>query len=213
MARRIRPLTFERTRELPAACAYCRFWESGAVMAHRCGANCDEAAAAAWFEAVHAEWGDPGRVAYADKEALGFVKYAPARYFGRPALLPAGRPSDDAVLLSCLHVRDDARNLGLGTLLVHAALSDLVSRGEKAVEAYGTVAPVTDETPFISVNFLLRQGFAVTRPHPDLPLMRLELKALASWTETLESALDALQIRLKPTPAGVPSAFSGPQGR
>src|SRR5665647_3275050 len=61
-----------------------------------------------------------------------------------------------------------------------------------------SVAPATEESPFITANFLLRHGFRVVKPHPDLPLLRLELAALAAWTESLEAALEALHIRLAP---------------
>jgi GNAT superfamily N-acetyltransferase len=127
------------------------------------------------------------------------VKYAPTRYFRRArGPLGPGPASEDAVLLACLHVRDEARNLGLGTVLLQAALSDLTSRGERIVEAYGSVEPADSGSPFITANFLLRQGFQVVKPHPDLPLLRLELEALEAWTESFESALESLQLALTP---------------
>ena len=70
---------------------------------------------AQWYERSSHEWGECGRVAFEDDEVLGFIKYAP------PALPAAGAPlrsrtsDDDAVLLACLHIRDDARQHGLGS--------------------------------------------------------------------------------------------------
>jgi GNAT superfamily N-acetyltransferase len=206
MARRFRPLTFARLAELSDTCATCRFWETERLaMVQHCGVIADEEAERAWYGTVSEEWGDPGRIVYQDRNAaLGFVKYAPARYFPRTRALGPGPTSDDAVLLACLHIRPEARDIGLGTVLLQAALSDLTSRGERVVEAYGSVAPASEESPFITANFLLRHGFRVVRPHPDLPLLRLELAALAAWTESLEAALEALHIRL--TPQRVPGS-------
>jgi GNAT superfamily N-acetyltransferase len=141
-------------------------------------------------------WGDCGRIAYENGEVLGFVKYAPARFFPEAASMPSGRPDDDAVLIACLHVEPEVRDAGLGKVLLQAALRDLVSRGERAVEAYANSleAPDRERSPLIPVEFLLRQGFTVVRPHPSTPLMRLELKSLATWTESVEAVLEALQL-------------------
>ncbi len=199
MARKLRPLTFARAQDLYDECALCRFWEEGMPAAQRCSSVRARDAQEAWFRIVRDEWGDPGRIAYQDREALGFVKYAPTRYFRRAGgALTAGPASQDAVLIACLHVREEARNLGLGTVLLQAALSDLTSRGERVVEAYGSVDPASEDSPYITANFLLRQGFQVVKPNPDLPLLRLELKALEAWTESFESALEAVTVRLAP---------------
>jgi GNAT superfamily N-acetyltransferase len=210
MARRFRPLTITRVDELSDACSACRFWETDRlVVAQHCGAVADDKAERDWYSTVREEWGDPGRIVYQDGTPLGFIKYAPARYLPRTRVLGPGPVSDDAVLLACLHVRPEARDIGLGTVLLQAALSDLTSRGERVVEAYGSVAPASEDSPFITANFLLRHGFRVVKPHPDLPLLRLELEALEAWTESLESALEALHVRLAPQRVPGTSATPG----
>jgi ribosomal protein S18 acetylase RimI-like enzyme len=174
----------------------------------RCGTAQDVERRREWVAEVLSEWGDCGRVAYADASAIGFVQYAPPRYLPRSLTMDAGSPSDDAVLLACLHVDDAARHVGLGKVLLLAALRDLAMRGEKAFEAYAASAPFERSTsPLATVEFLLRQGFVVVRPHPRYPLMRLEMRTLASWTENVEAVLESLQLpRLKgervPAPVG-----------
>lgn len=208
MARRLRPLTPERVGDLPDACAGCSFWETDDSVSPDCGATCDPDRQRQWIEHVVSDWGDCGRIAYLDGEALGFVKYAPARYVPQVKHMAAGVPSDDAVLLACLHVATDARHAGLGKVLLQAALRDLVTRGEKALEAYAAVDAVDRRrTPMVTVEFLLRQGFTVIRPNPRYPLMRLELRSLAAWTENIEAVLESLQLPLRVrerVPAPVP---------
>jgi GNAT superfamily N-acetyltransferase len=170
-------------------------WELGG----RRDVSCEPALAAeelaSWIGAVRSEWGECGRIAYENGEPLGFVKYAPPRFFPQARTMPAGPPDDDAVLLACLHVEPEAMEAGLGKVLLQAALRDLVSRGERVVEAYAaTEAAERERSPLMTVEFLLRQGFTVSRPHPLTPLMRLELKSLASWTDNLEAVLEALQL-------------------
>ena len=198
MARRFKPLSTKRAAELCERCADCRYWEDARPAPARCGAVCDAGAQREWYRTVSEEWGDPGRVAFRDRVALGMIKYAPSRFFARPRILGSAAPSPDAVLISCLHIRAEARDIGLGTVLLQSAFSDLRSRGELVVEAYGSVEPADEDSPYITANFLLRHGFNVARPHPDLPLLRLELRALEAWTDSFEAALEALQVRLSP---------------
>jgi GNAT superfamily N-acetyltransferase len=195
VARKIRPLTIERIADLPEPCTACAVWETGGRERVACAPADAREKLAEWVGEVRSTWGDCGRIAYENGEPLGFVKYAPGRYFPQARSMPSGAPDDDAVLLACLHVDTDIRDAGLGRVLLQAALRDLVSRGERVVEAYGVSAAADqDRIPLMSVEFLLRQGFSVTRPHPTYPLMRLELKTLASWTDNIEAVLEALQL-------------------
>lgn len=195
MARRIRPLTPERLADLSPECGCCAFWETEKPAQPECGGSCDPAVFEAWVRDVLADWGDCGRIAYIDGDAIGFAKYAPGRYFPRASRMGAGPPSDDAVLLACLRVEADARHAGLGKVLLQAVLRDLVSRGERAVEAYASTGTLDRRaTPMITVEFLLRQGFTVVRPHPRYPLMRLEMRSLAAWTDNVEAVLESLQL-------------------
>lgn len=199
MARRFTPLTPERIGELPSACPGCVFWESAERLEPRCGIRCDPEMLAGWMEYVAAQWGECGRVALEDGTVLGFIKYAPAVFFPQARNFAAGPPSEGAILLSCLHITEDARRRGLGKVLLQAALRDLVSRGERVVEAYAAAVRPDDfvHSAVVGKEFLERQGFTVRRPHPVYPLMRLDLRSLASWTENLEAVLDSLRIPVR----------------
>lgn len=195
MARRIRPLTSNRVADLPAPCSSCALWESRGPGAPVCGPAMDGEALKAWISAVGSEWGECGLVLYEGGQPLGFIKYAPGRFFPRATTMPSGAPDSDAVLIACLHVMADVRDVGLGKVLLQAALRDLVSRKEKVVEAYADASTADRErTPLMSLEFLQHQGFRVARPHPLYPLMRLELKSLVSWAENLEAVLDAIKL-------------------
>jgi GNAT superfamily N-acetyltransferase len=195
VARRIRTLTVDRIGDLSDLCSSCAIWEGGPGALASCAPSDAREELARWVRDVRSEWGECGRIAYENGEPLGFVKYAPPRFFPQTSTMPAGAPDPDAVLLACLHVESEVRDAGLGKVLIQAALRDLVSRGERIVEAYAATDP-TDQgtTPLMGVDFLLKQGFTVVRPHPATPLMRLELKMLATWTESVEAVLEALQL-------------------
>jgi GNAT superfamily N-acetyltransferase len=198
MTRDLRALSTGVLPDLPTGCVGCVFWETSSPAAFECGSVCDSDAAAGWVAGVTGEWGECGRVAIEDGEVLGFVKYAPGRLVPRARRMLAGPPSPDAVLLTCLHLAPQARRRGLGGLLLHAAMRDLAGRGERVVEAYATSrGGDLSAVPVVGVEFLLRNGFTVTRPHPDTPLLRLELRTLATWTESLDSVLESLRIPVR----------------
>lgn len=200
MARRFKPLSSEVAADLPHGCAGCVFWESPQRLEPLCGAVCDLELAQGWMDRVRAEWGDCGRAVVEDGEVLGFVKYAPSAFFPQAQVMPAGPPDEKAVLMACMHIAPDARRRGLGKVLMQAALRDLATRGQRCVQAYGTVRQGEFETsPVVGMQFLLRMGFTVARPHPEMPLMQLDLRSLATWTENLEAVLESLRI-----PIGMP---------
>lgn len=205
MARRLRPLGPDHLSALPCECTGCVFWETGTKLEKRCGAACDAQRLREWYDDVLAQWGECGRVALDDGSVLGFVKYAPPRFLPQAQHFRAGLPAEDAVLIACLHTRDDARQHGVGTLLLRAALRDLALRGERHVQAYACACKRDMNCePVVGVEFLLRNGFTVARPDPEYPLLRLDLRSLATITENVEAALQALRIPHR-HPQGVPS--------
>jgi len=209
MTRRLRPLTFTASDQLPMACSECAFWESAGERERRCGTVCDADLQGAWHRRVTDEWGDCGRVAFDEDEVLGFIKYAPSGFFPQAATFSA-TPEDPSVpLIACLHISPDARHRGLGTVLLRAALRDLVQRGERRVEAFGYTKRAGDreEMPMLSREFLLRNGFSVSRPDPFFPLLRLDLKSLAVWQENLETVLESLRFPLR-VPNRAPASWT-----
>ena len=183
-------------------------WESAGERERRCGAVCDSELQRAWMRRVTDEWGECGRVAHEDDELLGFIKYAPSEYFPQAQTFAAA-PADGSVpLIACLHISPDARHHGLGTVLLRACLRDLVGRGERRVEAFGFAMPgsLIDDVPMLSVSFLLRNGFTVSRSDPFYPLMRLDLKSLAVWQDNLDAVLESLRFPLR-MPTRAPASW------
>jgi len=211
MSRKLRPLTFSASDQLPLECSECVFWESAGERERRCGKVCDAELQSAWYRRVTDEWGECGRVAFEDDEVLGFIKYAPSGFFPQAATF-ASAPEDRSVpLIACLHIAADARHRGLGTVLLRAALRDLAQRGERRVEAFGyTHADGEDQRdimPMLSVQFLERNGFVVTRPDPRYPLLRLDLKSLVLWREDLDAMLESLRFPLR-VPSRAPASWT-----
>ena len=209
MTRKLRPLEPDDVVRLSAGCGNCVFWESPSSGERRCGVACDEELQRAWFRHVKDEWGECGRVAYEDDEPLGFIKYAPSAYFPQAMTFPSAPEDPSVPLIACLHVSADARHHGLGTVLLRAALRDLMNRGERRVEAFGFANPgaVLEDMPMPGMQFLLRNGFTVSRPDTAYPLLRLDLKTLVMWQENLEAVLDSLRLPLR-VPKRAPASLA-----
>lgn len=175
------------------------FWESKLEHERRCGSHCDAELQAEWFHRVVQEWGDCGRVAFDDDRVLGFVKYAPSGYFPQARTFLSAPRDPEVPLITCLHISPESRHHGLGSVLLRAALKDLVTRGERKVESFALAKrPATlDDAPMLGIEFLLRNGFTVSRPDPVYPLLQLELRSLAVWTENLEAVLESLKLPLR----------------
>ncbi len=210
MSRRLRPLTLEDLDRLPTGCSGCAFWESSGERERRCGSVCDAELQRAWLRRVTDEWGECGTVAYEDDEVLGFIKYAPSVYVPQSQTFAAAPQDGTIPLITCLHISQDARHRGLGSVLLRAALRDLVQRGDRRVEAFGFAeqAARLDDMPMLSLPFLLRNGFTVSRPDPLYPLLRLDLKSLVLWQDNLELVLESLRFPLR-VPSRAPASWTG----
>ncbi len=209
MTRRLRPLTFTASDQLPVECSECAFWESAGERERRCGTVCDSDLQGAWYRRVTDEWGECGQVAFDDDEVLGFVKYAPSGFFPQAATFAAAPEDPSVPLIACLHISSDARHRGLGTVLLRAALHDLVQRGERRVEAFGYTERIgeRDAMPMLGSAFLLRNGFTVERPDPLYPLLRLDLKSLTLWQDNLDAVLESLRFPMR-VPNRAPASWT-----
>jgi hypothetical protein len=163
-------------------CHTCVWWQS------RGGRPADKAR---WIEKTEDEWGAWGTV-YADGDGrvLGSMQYGPAPLFPRSAELPAGPPSDDAVLVTCAYVVDPATPWVLQSLFL-AAIGEAKDKGATALEAFAYRYPEgrsmaqrfhLHRTVFPR-DFLSDFGFVTVRTAARVELARLELGGLQPVAE------------------------------
>jgi len=133
-----------------------------------------------------------------DGDVLGFVKYAPSAYLSQVRHLPSGPPEENAPVIACMHIAPEAASARPWRLLLREAMRDLA--GARRAFRPGLRDGASGDfrgVPFMGVDFLLRNGFTVVRPHPEVPLLRVDLKSLVSWTENLEAVLESLRLPMK----------------
>ena len=111
----LRLLPPDRVGDLVGSCAPCTFWQTVPRNGHggvRPQADLD--LLADWVEQVTADWGPPGRIAYADGRPVGHVVLAPARFVPRLAAFPTAPVIRPPVMLVTAVSAPDANGDGRG---------------------------------------------------------------------------------------------------
>ncbi|MBB0245614.1 GNAT family N-acetyltransferase [Streptomyces alkaliphilus] len=192
MGRQLVPLDLETVPDLPVRCLSCVFWEMEpveAALVRRRGQALLEKEA--WLSSVLLEWGTCGRVAYIDRNPVGFVSYAPPEAVPRAPLFSSGPVSPDAVLLMTSWLHPEARGQGLGRALLQSAAKDVLGRGFRALEAFGA-SPAAASGCVLPVGYLEAVGFRVVREHPVYPRLRMDLHTLIDRISEMGAFIDRL---------------------
>jgi hypothetical protein len=201
---RVAGLTGATLQDAPSVCHECVWWQT------REGRTTDKRK---WIEKAETEWGPWGTVYYdADGQVLGSMQYGPAGLFPRAAELPAGPPSDDAVLVTCAYLVETSSPWVMQSLFL-AAIGDARDRGAKALETFAYRYREGEsqyerfqvhKTIFPS-DFLADFGFQTLRRSGQIELARLEFGGLAPVMEgTREKVMRVVKEAFTPAPAPVP---------
>ena len=200
MTPRLRGLTAGSLRSAPSVCHSCVWWQSKPGR---------EASKTRWMERAEDDWGTWGTL-YEDEHGrlLGSMQYGPADLFPRAGDLPAGPPSEDAVLITCAYVVDQASPWVMQSLFL-AAIGDARDRGAKALETFAYRFPDGEsgyerfhvhKTVFPH-DFLADFGFFTVRAEGRVELARLELGGLQPVVEgTRAKVLRVVKEAFAPAP-------------
>lgn len=203
VSRRIVPLTLDNLDEIPDSCRTCLFWELG-PLADPNPPPADEAVLAkeAWLSATLLDWGSCGKIAYVAGVPVGYATFAPPGFVPRALSFPTSPVSGDAVLLMNTRVLPEWTSSGIGRMLAQAVAAELVPRGVKAIEAFGSTG-AGSRGCLMPADYLRSVGFKTVRPHPLYPRLRMELKSTVSWRYDVEYALEKI-FGTSPAPALTP---------
>ena len=206
MPSRVAGLTRGTVATAPAVCRDCVWWQSRGNRT---------ASKERWIERVEEESGEWGTLYYDDDgSVLGSMQYGASGLFPRADDLPAGPPSDDAVLVTCAYLTREGLDWVLKSLFL-AAIGEARDQGAGALEAfayrYSEREPartrfIVHRTVFPR-DFLEEFGFSTLRAQGRVELCRLELAGLAPVEEGRRArVLRVVQEAFTPPPgASVPS--------
>jgi hypothetical protein len=204
MPPRVAGLTGATIQSAPSVCRECIWWQS------RAGREVDKNR---WRERIEEEWGAWGTLYYDDDgRLLGSMQYGPAGLYPRAADLPAGPPSEDALLVTCAYLVDRSTPWVMQSLFL-AAIGDARDKGAKAVEAFGyryrEGASMHERflrhRTIFPHDFLADFGFVVVRRQAQVELARLELGGLVPVVEGRRAkVMRVLREVLSPQPVPAP---------
>jgi hypothetical protein len=179
---RLHPVTAASIAHAPPPCVGCVFWQSRGQRL---------AAKEKWAEKIEDDWGAWGTLYHGDDDrVLGFIQCGPAGAFPRAWELPAGPPSDDAVLITCAYLVDPNSPWVMQSLFL-SVMGEARDRGVKAVETFGYRYPegtsayerfLVHRTIFPS-DFLADFGFYPVRWDGEVALARVEVGGLQTVAE------------------------------
>ena len=200
MAPNLAGLTGATLETAPTVCHTCVWWQS------RTGRSVEKQR---WIERAEEGWGAWGTVYYDDDgRVLGSMQYGPAELFPRAAELPAGPPSDDAVLVTCAYLTDPSKPWVMQSLFL-AAIGDGKDKGAKALEAFSYRYPEGEtmaerflvHRTIFPRDFLADFGFLPVRSVGRVELARLELGGLQPVVEGKRArVLRAVKEAFTPAP-------------
>ncbi len=204
MPSRVAGLTRGTLATAPGVCRDCVWWQSRGNRT---------ASKERWVDRAEEEWGEWGTVYFDDDgNVIGSMQYGPAHLFPRAADLPAGPPTDDAVLVTCAYLAGGAAEWVEKSLFL-AAIGEARDKGARALEAFAYRYPeeaTTDDRFLVHRtvfprDFLEDFGFTTVRAQGRVELCRLELSSLQPVEEGRRArVLRVVQEAFTPAPAPVP---------
>ena len=203
MSTRIAGLTGVTLQEAPTVCQSCVWWQS------KGSRTVDKAR---WIERTEADWGAWGAVYHDDDgSVIGSMQYGPATLFPRAWELPAGPPSEDAVLVTCAYLLERTSPWVMQSLFL-AAIGDTRDKRARALETFAYRYPEGESSyerflvhrTVFPRDFLSDFGFETVRALGRVELVRLELGGLQPVAEgTRSKVLRLVKAAFSPAPAPV----------
>ena len=198
--RRIVAVSSATRDALPEPCVDCVFWQ------HR-RATSDRARKDRWVRRAEDACGSWGTLLDSPAGPEGMIQYGPAELFPRGRRVPAGPPSGDAAVITCVFLAGEDP-AGTYERLALECLAHLKSRGTTAVEAFARALP-EDAGPedlrghhtLLDRWLLERLGFSVRRERGPVALMRLRLGGLEQAPAVRHGLLARLGLDPPPAPA------------
>jgi hypothetical protein len=197
---RIAGLTYATLPTAPTVCHECVWWQS------RAGRTIDKRR---WILGTEEEWGAWGTIYYDDDgRLLGSMQYGPSDLFPRAHELPAGPPSEDAVLVTCAYLTDPSKPWVMQSLFL-TAIGDAREKGARALEAFAYRYDESDGTyerfhvhkTIFPRDFLADLGFQTIRQSGRVELARLDLGGTQPVVEgAREKVLQVVRDAFLPSP-------------
>ena len=159
--------------DIPNPCRQCLYWQTSEPFDEKMLKPEMAQKKREWFDKVAKEFGSCIKIAYFNDVPIGFIQYAPAKFFPCVKEYASGPPSEDAVFIACLYITNkETRGKGLGTSMLENLIVELKERGFKAAETFARKS--SGDNPSGPLKLYLKRDFKIINDKGDFPLVRLE---------------------------------------
>ncbi|MFX0092253.1 MAG: GNAT family N-acetyltransferase [Candidatus Hodarchaeota archaeon] len=173
--------TFENLpnfRFFPHSCKHCTYWES-LDFDDKTKKEDTNQIKQKWLTLVNKAFGNCGFIAYMNDQSVGFIQYAPMKYFPRISKYQDFTPSRDTIFLTCLYIPDrDLRGKGIGKQLLETVTWDLKVRNYRSIETFARVrdTPSNDISDWLirPLEFFIKMDFKIIKQKSEIAHLRKE---------------------------------------
>ena len=159
--------------DIPNPCRQCLYWQTSEPFDEKMLKPEMAQQKWEWLNEVAKEFGSCIKLAYLNDVPIGFIQYAPAKFFPCVKEYASGPPSEDAVFIACLYIANkELRGKGLGTSMLENLIGKLKERRFKAIETFARRS--SEDNPSGPLKLYLKHNFKIKNDKDDFPLVRLE---------------------------------------
>ncbi|MEX2689200.1 MAG: GNAT family N-acetyltransferase [Candidatus Njordarchaeum guaymaensis] len=174
MALEIIDISIKNFEKIPKPCKYCLYWQTCGPFSPSSISPEMKYKKREWIIRTLDDFGKCGYIILFDGSSVGFVQYAPARFFPRIRDYKSETLDEGAIFIACLYIVERRlRRKGFGSVILKHLIKDLRARGFKAIETFARKK--SEENPSGPLEFYLKYGFKIKEDINDFPLVRLEL--------------------------------------
>lgn len=167
-------ISVDNFSRVPEPCRFCLYWQKRGELQREMSKSDIEKEKLKWLSIVERAFGNCVEIIHLNGAPIGFMQYAPAKYFPRVKDYVSGPPSADAVFIACFYIiNKEQRRKGYGTSMLQKLLKEISEKGFKAVETFARLD--SENNPSGPLSFYLKYGFEVLRQRDYFPLVRLKL--------------------------------------
>ncbi len=170
---KIEKVNRDHFEDIPTPCKFCLYWQTTDDFGEEMLKPEMAQGKQKWFNKVTEEFGNCIKIGFLDGNPIGFVQYAPAKFFPRVKEYPSGPPSEDAVFISCLYIINKGeRDKGFGKAMLDDLIAESKERRSKAFETFARKGSA--DNPSGPLKLYLNRNFRIKAEKDDFPLIRLE---------------------------------------
>lgn len=139
--------------------------------------------------------------AFRDRKCIGMLSAGSYNLFPKLKSFKVYPPDPKSVFLACIYIEPEHKGSGIRKRLLMDLEKDLLKQNVRSIETIGKrinddiCEDEFENSPLVSVKFLINNGFYLKKNDEHFPLLRLDLQSIASDFVKEELTLEKLAYK------------------